>query len=90
MALRRQEPRQEPLYHSKPRLSQYASSDYRSFLTTMGIAVNMSHKGDCWGNAAVKSFFCALRVGPVHYWHYKTREKAKLGIFEYIEVSCNR
>ncbi|ASG68666.1 hypothetical protein CDV26_09925 [Francisella halioticida] len=44
----------------------------------------MSSKGCCYDNAACESFFGTLKVELVHDESYKTREEAKLSIFEYI------
>ncbi len=44
----------------------------------------MSSKGCCYDNAACESFFGTLKVELVHDENYKTREEAKLSIFEYI------
>ncbi|ASG67252.1 hypothetical protein CDV26_01585 [Francisella halioticida] len=42
----------------------------------------MSSKGCCYDNAACESFFGTLKVELVHDESYKTREEAKLSIFE--------
>ena len=49
----------------------------------------MSAKGCCYDNATCESFFGTLKVELVHDERYKTREEAKLSIFEYIEVYYN-
>jgi transposase InsO family protein len=43
------------LVHHSARGSQHAAGDYRSVLAARGIAVSMSRKGECWGNAPMKS-----------------------------------
>ncbi len=49
----------------------------------------MSAKGCCYDNAACESFFGTLKVELVNDENYKTREEAKLSIFEYIEAYYN-
>ena len=51
----------------------------------------MSGVGNCYDNAAMKSFFHTLKTEHVYFESYnKTREQAKQSIFEYVEVFYNR
>lgn len=50
----------------------------------------MSRKGDCWDNAVAESFFGTLKNELVHHEKYKTREQARLSIFDYIEMFYNK
>ncbi len=50
----------------------------------------MSHKNNCWDNAASESFFHTLKVELTHRQKFKIRSEAKTAIFEYIEVFYNR
>ena len=50
----------------------------------------MSRRGNCWDNAAMESFFAALKRELVHREAYATREEARRSLFEYIEVFYNR
>jgi putative transposase len=50
----------------------------------------MSRPGNCLDNAAVESFFHTLKTELVYQQHYRTREEARLAIFEYIECFYNR
>lgn len=77
------------LYHSD-RGSQYASDDYRARLAERGITCSMGRKGNCWDNAVVESFFSSLKMELVHIRSFRTREEAKLALFEYMEVFYNR
>ena len=47
-------------------------------------------KGNCYDNAYMESFFSTLKRELVHSERYRTREEARLGIFEYMEVFYNR
>lgn len=77
------------LIHSD-RGSQYASHDFRKELKKSGCKQSMSRKGNCWDNAVAESFFAALKNELVHHEKYKTREQARLSIFDYIETFYNR
>jgi transposase InsO family protein len=50
----------------------------------------MSKKGDCWDNAVAESFIHTLKVECVHRNKFKTRNEAKIKIFEYVEMYYNR
>ena len=88
-ALEHRRPGGGPLHHSD-RGVQYACDAYRELLRSNGIDVSMSRKGDCWDNAAMESFFGALKRELVHRETYRTREEAVRSLFEYIAVFCNR
>ncbi len=51
---------------------------------------SMSRKGNCWDNACIESWHSLLKKELVYWRHFKTRDEAKLAIFEYIEVFYNR
>ena len=89
MALGRQNVQGELITHSD-RGSQYASEDYRSKLSGLGIKISMSRKGNCYDNAMVESFFRTLKVELIYGQKFKTRKEAKSKIFEFIEVWYNR
>lgn len=77
------------LLHSD-RGSQYASTNYQALLKQHGIICSMSRKGNCWDNAAMESFFRSLKVESLYHHSFKTREEAKMAVFDYIEVFYNR
>ncbi len=89
MALFRQK-RKAPLIMHSDRGSQYASDAFREELKHHGSKQSMSRKGDCWDNAVAESFFGSLKTELVHHEKYKTREEARLSIFDYIEMFYNR
>lgn len=89
MALFRQNGRFPKLVHSD-RGSQYASDDFRAELEKYGCIQSMSRKGNCWDNAVAESFFGSLKTELVHHEKYKTREQARLSIFDYIEMFYNK
>lgn len=89
MAIMNEYPKSGLIHHSD-RGVQYASNEFRALLKTNGIQCSMSRKGDCWDNAVAESFFHTLKVELIHGKTYNTRQQAKTGIFEYIEVFYNR
>lgn len=79
-----------PLMVHSDRGSQYASDAFRKELREHRCMRSMSKKGDCWDNAVAESFFSTLKSELVHHEKYKTREQARLSIFDYIETFYNR
>ena len=49
----------------------------------------MSMKGNCWDNAVAESFFATLEKDLVHRVRFRTRAKARVRLFEYIEMFYN-
>lgn len=89
MALAKRAPTAGLLHHSD-RGSQYAATSYQRVLEEYGCIPSMSRTGNCWDNACVESFFGTLKRERIHHRQYRTREEAKLEIFEYLEVFYNR
>jgi len=89
MAYRRQRPPKGVIFHSD-RGVQYASYTFRDALHRYGFNQSMSRKGDPYDNAVAENFFSCLKCECVYIDHFKTRDKARLAIFEYIEVFYNR
>jgi putative transposase len=50
----------------------------------------MSGAGNCYDNAAVESWFGLLKRERVHRRHYRTRDEARLDVFDCIERFYNR
>ena len=69
---------------------QYASKRYRNLAKSYGFRQSMSRKGDCWDNAPMESFFGTLKTELIYHEDYKTRNEARLSIFEYVEAFYNR
>jgi putative transposase len=88
-AISRVRPPQGVIHHSD-RGSQYASHAYQNILREHGFRASMSRKGNCYDNACAESFFSALKNELVYLTRFKTRQEARLAIFEYIEVFYNR
>jgi transposase InsO family protein len=50
---------------------------------------SMSHKGDCYDNAVMESFFGSLKTEWTQGCSYQTRAQAKRDVVEYIERFYN-
>jgi putative transposase len=77
------------LFHSD-RGVQYASNAFKKVIEKNGLVQSMSRKACCWDNAVAESFFGTLKQELIYHCKFKTREEAKLAIFDYIEVFYNR
>lgn len=91
MALANRRPVNGMVFHSD-RGVQYACGAFREALRQTGIGIHqsMSRKGNCWDNAPMESFYKTLKAEEVNRHHFRTKQKAKLVIFEYIEGWYNR
>jgi len=88
-ALKREKPDGRLIHHSD-RCKLYASYAYQELLSRYGIKSSMSRRGNCYDNAHIESFFGTLKTELVHGERYRTRQEARLSIFEYVEVFYNR
>lgn len=88
-AVSRQKP-PEGLIHHSDRGRQYASYVYQDLLKRYGMIASMSRSGNCYDNAYMESFFGTLKREWVHERRYRTRQEARLSIFEYVKVFYNR
>jgi transposase InsO family protein len=77
------------IFHSD-RGSQYTSNEVKKLLLELGIKQSMSRKGNCWDNAVAESFFKTLKYDGDIKKVFKTKQEAKLTIFEFIEVFYNK
>jgi putative transposase len=77
------------IFHSDQGI-QYTSENFRRMLRENGFQQSMSRKGNCWDNAIIETFFHTLKTELTNRVKYKTREEARISIFEYIEIFYNR
>jgi putative transposase len=77
------------LIHHSDKGSQYTSHDFQSLLALYGLISSMSGVGNCFDNATAESFFHTLKTEHIYFEHYKTREQAKISIFEYSMIFYN-
>ena len=88
-AVGREKPTEGMIHHSD-RGKQYACYAYQGLLKDYGINSSMSRAGNCYDNAHIESFFGTLKRELVHGARYRTRQEARLSIFEYVESFYNR
>ena len=89
MALGQRCPRPGLIHHSDQG-ALYTSVAYQRLLAQRGVIASMSHKGNCFDNAVVESFFSTLKNELVHEQRFHTREDAQAAVFEFIEAFYNR
>ena len=77
------------LYHSD-RGVQYASTEFQNLLSSCGAAPSMSRKANPYDNAIMESFLATLKTECLQNQIPKSRRKAKLILFDYIETFYNR
>ena len=83
-------PETKGIIHHSDRGSQYASHEYQKLLKDNALICSMSRKGNCWDNAPMESFFHTIKTEWVYGFKYKTRQEAKVSLFDYIEIFYNR
>jgi transposase InsO family protein len=79
-----------PLLKAKRALNAMQVGQCLRVLAEQGIECSMSGAGNCYDNAVVESWFGLLKRGRVHRRHYRTRDEARLDVFDYIERFYNR
>jgi len=88
-AVMRRQPQEGLMFHSD-RGIQYCSEVFRTELRRHVMLQSMSRKGNCWDNAVAESFFGILKRELVYHEMYRTRDDARLSVFQYIEGWYNR
>lgn len=86
MAVWRRNPKQEVIVHSDQG-SQYASCDYREFLSANNLVPSMSRRGHCLDNAVAESFFTHLRLSELN--EKCTKTAMKHGLTCLITLKCS-
>ena len=89
MAVSRRGPGSSLLFHSD-RGCQYASSEFRRALQENQMVASMSRKANCYDNATMESFWSTLKHELIYRANFRTRDEARIAIFEIIEVFYNR
>lgn len=88
MAYWKRKPESTVHFHSDQG-SQYSSRKFRKLLELFDIKQSMSRRGNCHDNAVAESFFSNLKKEKVRGRQYKSRDEARLDIFNYIEMFYN-
>ena len=70
--------------HHTDRGTQYTSAECIGLLARSGGIASLSRKGNCWDNAVVESFFATLKR-ELPEATFRTRDEARLAVFEFIE-----
>lgn len=78
------------LIHHTDRGSVYSAAAYREQMALARMLPSMNGRKTAYDNAVAESFFSNLKNEWVHHQDFKTREEAKLAIFDYIECFYNR
>jgi transposase InsO family protein len=89
MALTERRPAPGLLVHSD-RGGQYLSSAVQRLFDRHGILASTSRPRPCLDNTVAESFFHTLKTELVYQHRYRTREEARLAIFDYIAAFYNR
>lgn len=89
MAIKKELPNKGLIFHSD-RGSQYCSNNFKDLLKSNNIRQSMSRKGNPYDNAPAENFFSCLKCECTNFYYFKSRDEAKLAIFEYIEIYYNR
>jgi putative transposase len=77
------------LIHSD-RGSQYCAELFVQMIVQYKLHQSMSRKANCWDNSVAESFFATLKKQIVYGARFKTRDQARLVVFEYLEGYYNR
>lgn len=77
------------LLHHSDRGRQYASGAYLRILSDQ-VTRSMSRTANVYDNAPMESFFASLKSELLHGRRFRTRQEARLAIFDYIELFYNR
>jgi len=77
------------IFHSD-RGGRFACKEFQNLLAKHGMIPSMSRTGDCYDNAITETFFDTLKTELIYFEKYRSRNKARRSIFEYIEVFYNR
>jgi transposase InsO family protein len=88
-ALTERRPASGLLFHSD-RGGPFLSLRVQQLAQQAGIILSTSRPGRCLDNAVAESFFHTLKTELVYQHRYRTREEARLAIFEYIAAFYNR
>lgn len=84
MAVWQRQANNKVILHSD-RGSQFTSGDYQRYLTRNNLVSSMSAVGHCGDNAACEGFFGVLKRERIQHRRYRTRDQARVDVFDYIE-----
>jgi putative transposase len=79
----------DALLHRSDQGSQYTSEQFQRLMADNGVTCSMSRSGNVWDNAAMESFFSSMKTKRIGRKTYRTRNHAKVDVFDYIERFYN-
>ena len=79
----------DALLHHSDQGSQYTSEQFQWLLAENGITCSMGRAGNVRDNSAMESFFSALKAERTARKVYRTRDEARVDVFDDIERFCN-
>lgn len=79
----------DALLHHSDQGSQYTSEQFQRLMADNGVTCSMSRSGNVWDNAAMESFFSSMKTERIGRKTYRTRNHAKVDVFDYIERLYN-
>ncbi|WP_441351622.1 MULTISPECIES: IS3 family transposase [unclassified Tardiphaga] len=79
----------DALLHHSDRGGQYTSEQFQRLMADHDVVCSMSRSGNVWDNAAMESFFSSLKTERTAREIYRTRNEAKVDVFDYIECFYN-
>ena len=88
MAVTRRQPANGVIHHSD-RGSQYASLAFGATLRESGLLASMGSRGDPFDNAMCESVVSTIKEELTKRRTWKTRDQARLAVFDYIETFYN-
>ena len=77
------------LVHHSDHGAQYTSLAFGRRCREAGIAVSMGSVGDCFDNALAESFFATLECELVARSRWRSRDEARMAVFDFIEAFYN-
>ena len=92
MALGRRNPTVDTIHHADHG-TQYTSLEFTNRLHDWGLVGSYGSVGDCFDNAAMETFWAALKNEVRHIWGpigQRTRSEMRTILFDYIETFYNR
>lgn len=79
----------DSLLHHSDQGSQSTSEQFHRLMADHGITCSMSRSGNVWDDAAMESFFSSLKTERTACKVYRTRDAARVDVFDYIERFYN-
>ena len=76
--------------HHSDHGSQYTSIAFGQRCREAGVTLSVGSVGDCYDNALCESFFATLECELIERSVFRTRDEARLAVFDFVEAFYNR